>query len=176
MTEKPASLHQRRDRIPPHVEDAVLTALEKLPADRFESAAKFAEALAHPGASTTAPQVRTAAGPAGLSRRATGILIAVPSILAIVATWFAITGRSTEPPPRVSRFSLAPPAGQELLAPGGTRVAWSPDGEAFVYTGPGRGRSQLWLRRLNDLQAVPIAGSDGATSPVFSPITAKSDS
>ncbi len=31
MTEKPASLMARRDRIPPAVEDAVLTALEKLP-------------------------------------------------------------------------------------------------------------------------------------------------
>ena len=169
MTEKPASLHQRRDRIPPHVEDAVLTALEKLPADRFESAAKFAEALAHPEAYTTASRVRTAARPAGLARRTMGILVAVPSIIAIVATWFAVTGRTAAPSPRVSRFALALPAGQELLAPGGTRVAWSPDGSAFVYVGPGRGRSQLWLRRLNDLQAVPIAGSDAATSPVFSP-------
>jgi serine/threonine-protein kinase len=47
MTEKPAPLLSRRERIPPHVEDAVLTALEKLPADRFESAAKFGEALAN---------------------------------------------------------------------------------------------------------------------------------
>jgi len=45
MTEKPAPLIPRRERIPQTVEDAVLTALEKLPADRFESAAKFAEAL-----------------------------------------------------------------------------------------------------------------------------------
>ena len=34
------------NRIPPAVEDAVLTALEKLPADRWGSAAEFAEALA----------------------------------------------------------------------------------------------------------------------------------
>ena len=46
MTEKPARLIPRRERIPPPVEDAVLTALEKLPADRFASAAEFASALA----------------------------------------------------------------------------------------------------------------------------------
>src|SRR5580765_371381 len=46
MTEKPAPLIPRRERIPPRVEEAVLTALEKLPADRFASAAEFAAALA----------------------------------------------------------------------------------------------------------------------------------
>jgi eukaryotic-like serine/threonine-protein kinase len=45
MSEKPARLVPRRDRIPPAVEDAVLTALEKLPADRFATAAEFADAL-----------------------------------------------------------------------------------------------------------------------------------
>jgi serine/threonine protein kinase len=45
MTEKPVPLIARRERIPPQVEDAVLTALEKLPADRFGSAARFADAL-----------------------------------------------------------------------------------------------------------------------------------
>ena len=45
MTEKPVSLQRQRERVPDAVEDAVLTALEKLPADRFASAAEFAEAL-----------------------------------------------------------------------------------------------------------------------------------
>src|SRR6185437_16080608 len=35
----------QRKSIPPHVDDAVMTALEKLPADRFDSAAEFASAL-----------------------------------------------------------------------------------------------------------------------------------
>ena len=169
MTEKPAPLLPRRDRIPPHVEDVVLTALEKLPADRFETAAKFAEALAHPGSTPTVSRMPTVTGPAGISRRATGILIAALSVVAIVATAIAILARRSVPPARVGRFALALPTGQELLAPGGTRLAWSPEGEAFVYTGPGKGRSQLWLRKLNELQATPIAGSEGATSPVFSP-------
>ena len=45
MTEKPASLQKQRERVPDEVEDAVLIALEKLPADRFATAAEFAEAL-----------------------------------------------------------------------------------------------------------------------------------
>src|SRR5436190_2381655 len=45
LTEKPASLIARRERVTLAVEHAVLTALEKLPADRFASAADFARAL-----------------------------------------------------------------------------------------------------------------------------------
>jgi len=45
MTEAPHGLTLHRKSIPPHVEGAVLQALEKLPADRFASAAEFAAAL-----------------------------------------------------------------------------------------------------------------------------------
>ena len=45
MTEKPAGIRRQRERVPDEVEDAVLTALEKLPADRFATAAEFAAAL-----------------------------------------------------------------------------------------------------------------------------------
>src|SRR6476469_2998182 len=45
MTEAPRSLVLQRHTIPPQVEAAVLVALEKLPADRFATAAQFAEAI-----------------------------------------------------------------------------------------------------------------------------------
>ena len=45
MTEPPRPLLPQRHTIPDQVEAAVLTALEKLPADRFASAAQFAAAL-----------------------------------------------------------------------------------------------------------------------------------
>ncbi|HET9798874.1 MAG TPA: serine/threonine-protein kinase, partial [Gemmatimonadaceae bacterium] len=42
MTEEPRPLHAQRKAIPAHVEDAVMRALEKLPADRWSSARQFA--------------------------------------------------------------------------------------------------------------------------------------
>jgi hypothetical protein len=48
MTEDPRGLQIQRRTIPAHVEAAVRTALEKLPADRFPSASAFSEALANP--------------------------------------------------------------------------------------------------------------------------------
>src|SRR4029078_8875433 len=45
ITEAPKSVTGQRHTVPPHVDDAIQTALEKLPADRFESAGAFAEVL-----------------------------------------------------------------------------------------------------------------------------------
>ena len=62
MTERPTALSTVRDTVPEEVEDAVLTALAKLPADRFATAAEFAAALQGQG---TGPH---AAGPASRPR------------------------------------------------------------------------------------------------------------
>ena len=48
MTEEPRRLSVLRKSVPPHIEAAVHHAMEKLPADRFGSAAQFAAALADP--------------------------------------------------------------------------------------------------------------------------------
>jgi serine/threonine protein kinase/tetratricopeptide (TPR) repeat protein len=53
-TEEPRAITAQRKHVAPHVEAAVLTALEKLPADRFESAGEFARALSNPGFRGTA--------------------------------------------------------------------------------------------------------------------------
>ncbi len=48
ITEKAPSVTAARDTVPSHVAASIQKALEKLPADRFHSAAEFAEALTHP--------------------------------------------------------------------------------------------------------------------------------
>src|SRR6185437_16560993 len=58
VTQDPAPIIPQRRSVPPAVEDAVLTALEKLPADRFDSAAEFARALS--GTTTTGAARRRA--------------------------------------------------------------------------------------------------------------------
>jgi hypothetical protein len=52
VTEEVAPVTKLRKSVPPNVAAALTTALEKLPADRFESARAFAEALASPGYAT----------------------------------------------------------------------------------------------------------------------------
>src|SRR5213595_4128484 len=48
LTDRPRPLRTLRDAVPPPLEAAVQKALAKVPADRFASAAQFAEALTHP--------------------------------------------------------------------------------------------------------------------------------
>src|SRR5712671_7263079 len=70
VTETPRPLVAQRHTIPPHIEAAVLTALEKLPADRFATAAEFADALRNKGAMrrTASAAARPPATPAGRIR------------------------------------------------------------------------------------------------------------
>jgi eukaryotic-like serine/threonine-protein kinase len=171
ISEEPRALGAQRKAVPAHVEAAVLQALEKLPADRFSSAAEFAAALTNAGGTRPIPRATAtaAAGPLGLSRRAAGLLIAALAAMAVGVTAFALSGRTQEGPPRVARFELTARDGQQLVSLGGTRFAWSPDGEEYVYTGTGAGTTLLWSRRLDALAAQPIRGSENASSPTYSP-------
>jgi serine/threonine protein kinase len=55
LIERPAALRGRRETVPDAVEGAILTALQKLPADRFRSTAEFTAALAGPPAIAATP-------------------------------------------------------------------------------------------------------------------------
>ena len=172
MTERPTPIHTVRDTVPPHVEAAVLTALAKLPADRFATASQFADALAGSGPAHAHSVAVAEQRFARMSRRTTGLVMAILGIVAIAATVVAVLPRGATSSRHTARYALAFPEGQELIASAGLRglrLAWSPDGESFAYIGPGQGAAQLWLRRLNELEAVAIAGTAGATNPSFSP-------
>jgi Tol biopolymer transport system component len=76
------------------------------------------------------------------------------------------------PTPPLTQFSLALRPNQSLQPPlgtGGARIALSHDGRALVYSGPSESGNRLWLRRLDQLEATPIAGTEGGASPFFSP-------
>ncbi len=167
VTETPRSLTSQRHTIPPQVEAAVLTALEKLPADRFATAAEFGAALASP---TYASKATTSlAGARIASPRASRLTLAgwaVAAVAAAVALWGWMRPVPKAP---VLRYSMAMPEGQELANSRGTRFTLSPDGTRLVYVGDGPEGQQLWLRNRNQLQATPIPGTDRAIEPAFSP-------
>ena len=56
------------------------------------------------------------------------------------------------------------------LAPSrGSAVALSPDARRLVFVGRSKDKVQLYLRALDRFEAQPIAGTDGAVNPFFSP-------
>jgi serine/threonine-protein kinase len=176
VTEQPRPLLPQRHTIPPHVEAAVLTALEKLPADRFASAADFAGALRDKSYAATVPVASaraSAIAAPGRARRWLGLIVPVLALFVGVAAGAALWARRHPvPAPVLSQFSLALKASERMHQPspaGGARIALSRDGRALAYMGPAEAGTRLWLRRLDQLDATPIPGTDGASMPFFSP-------
>jgi Tol biopolymer transport system component len=177
MTEHPRALTLQRHTIPRHVEAAVLRALEKLPADRFSSAAQFAEALGRPDLVTFAepPLAVTRGAGSGMPARAAGRrwLAALPwALVALVAgagAWGWLRGRPFVPDP-VARFTVPLPPSAGYFDAAGVTVAMSPDGARIVYVGrDDHGVVELFQRSLDQFEPVPIPGTRNGSQPFFSP-------
>ena len=63
----------------------------------------------------------------------------------------------------------AQPGAAGAAPTGGARIAPLARRADSGVQRPGRGREPLWLRRLDQLDATPIAGTEGGSSPFFSP-------
>ena len=167
ITEQPASVATHRKSVPANIVAAVGKALEKLPADRFETAKAFADALADVRYRSAATSVTTALPLRG--NRPALVLGAIVSVAMMMAAWSLFGNRAASSAEPLTRFAIALGDSQGLTGTVGRRVAFSPNGREFVYVGPGKGGGQLWLRAIGALDATPIPGSDGATNPSFSP-------
>jgi len=92
-------------------------------------------------------------------------------VLGSVAAWIAASrfGREAAEPAPVARFGIALPAKATIFTGVGPSVALSPDGSLLAYAAQSGGQRQLYLRRLDELEAKPIPGTEGGIGPFFSP-------
>jgi len=170
MTEEPRSLTLQRRTVPRHVEAAVNRSLSKLPADRFTTAAAFAEALLNPAAPPeTAPTAAVAATRG--SRRGVALWLAAgAALLAVAAGFFAGRQTAPDPPRRLTQFVVQAP--DSVIGFGrccGSELALSPDGETLVFVGVKSTGGPLYRRSLARVAAEPIPGTEGGSVPFFSP-------
>ena len=157
-----------RKTVPAHVAAAVAKALEKLPADRFEHARAFAEALHNP-AFTWPVASATTPGSAGLASRG----LALPAMLAVTLLAMALGAWGWLRPDQATAVARYPTT---LSAPGaldgitfGVEAALSPDGASLVFRSPLAGPGQLFIKRRDEVVARPLAGTEGGSGPFFSP-------
>jgi eukaryotic-like serine/threonine-protein kinase len=170
ITEPAAAVTKVRKNVPPNVAAALAQALEKLPADRFESAKAFADALANRGWTSTAfadGGMAAAASGRGASR---GVLVAVSAVAVLATAVAAFAMLRPAPPQPVARFPLLLPDSQALSVAGnGALAQLTPDGRTLVYVGGDGPMRKLWVRPLDQLVARPLAGTEGALNPAVSP-------
>ncbi|MDA2926854.1 hypothetical protein MYX78_06410 [Acidobacteria bacterium AH-259-G07] len=92
-------------------------------------------------------------------------LAAVALLVSLVAPW-----RSTVPAERTPvRLQVPLPSDQFLYTTGGTAAVLSPDGKQLAYVAGSRESRQLYVRALDQLEATPLPGTEGAHGPFFSP-------
>jgi Tol biopolymer transport system component len=171
LNERPVAPSRIRDTVPPGVEDAIFTALAKLPADRFPTAAEFAAAL-QSGRTTEATfraaKPSTSAPPIWRNPLVQGLTALVVLLgLTTMLAWQKANGNGGE-----ETFAIRAIINPDLDGATGA-AAMSPDGRSVVYPGVSssaleQGR-RLHVRRLDEVESSVIPGANTPAGPVFSP-------
>jgi serine/threonine-protein kinase len=160
------------------LERAVGTCLAKDPDERWQSAADLRRELAWIAEGADAP-------PATRPRRSrpwAWPALAGLAALAVLAGGVVGRGLVPRPPePSVVRSLVDLRPAEALIGPHGlertvgmgrpsrTAIALSPDGRFLAFVAREGERQRLYVRGLDEAEARPLAGTDGADSPFFSP-------
>jgi len=168
ITAAAAPVNQLRKNVPANVVAALAKALEKLPADRFESARHFADALMLPGFAS----LTTGAAPMGAAtvRRDARL----PWTIAAVAGAVVIAGVALARPDRATNagapmFVELDIANSGMRSLGNGNFAASPDGRAVALVVRGDSVNGLAIRSLDSVGVRYLARTRGASSPFWSP-------
>ncbi len=172
LKEDPPDLPVAERRIPPALDRIVNRCLEKNPANRFQTAVDLTFAIEGISSQSDAFRARDGRFSGRPARRelAAWSGVAIVSVFAAALGWNALD-RATPDAERSVHATLLPPENWTLTGTNpAARLAVSPDGLrlAFVANGPDR-RSMLWVRRFDSLAPQPLQGTEGATSPFWSP-------
>ena len=167
MAERPVPPSTVRDTVPPNVEAAVLTALAKLPADRFASASELSAALGQSAAGVpTASGIRRTTTSAVPWRRWVSPAVAATGVLLAAIAWSSRGRSSSDEPAPVMRFEIPIPDSLRVqrivLTPDGTRLLLSTDRGPFVYTLADARLSPLEIPGVKQVTDVDIS-PDGET-------------
>jgi len=169
IADVPRPATELRKSVPPNIAAALAKALEKVPADRFDSAKAFAEALENPFFAAAETGGRSAMPGRRVPTRTVSVLAGVALVASVLAVWGWARHPEAEPAGR-SRFYYTTDSTHMLSALCcGPLQAISRDGRRFAYVGSVLGRAEIFVRELDELEAHPLPGTRAGTSLFFSP-------
>ena len=116
------------------------------------------------------------AGPASpaATRRRPGKLFWLGGLVVAAAglgAWLAFRSLPSEATPPTRRLTLAPPPRTRLMDPFITaqHLVISRRGDRVAFSGESDTVRRLYVRAINDIEALPIPGTESANNPFFSP-------
>jgi serine/threonine protein kinase len=176
MASEPPPISALQPLTPAALDRLVKTCLAKDPDARWQSAGDLLRELKR---AAETPLDAAASASAAVVRRphrqksewVAWSVAAVATLAAIAGGVVAFRGMTPAETP-VYRTTILPPddAGFSGATPTADRFALSPDGRRLAFAGRGEDRRvQLWVRSLDQAIAQPLPGTDGATSPFWSP-------
>jgi len=153
---------------PAHLRKLLRRCLEKDARKRLRDIGEARLALEE-GPGAEAPSVAPAALPlqkqSGIARWLPWAVAALFALVAFAAVWR--NGSKDAAPP--IRFSIAMTGKLQLVRAENPILAIAPDGSSMVFVADSGSGPQLFVRPLNRIEALPLAGTGGASSPFFSP-------
>ena len=176
LTTDASSITSVRRTVAPNVAAALAQALEKLPADRFTSAAEFATALGdesftyqvRPRTTVATPEPVAMQAPAtmpGPWNRLTMATTTLAALLAALAAWGWLRSPPAPEPGVPTRSTVTD---VDLIATGGGwRLAISPDGRSILSVPVGGGA--IHMRTASDPEWRQLPNTEGGRDPTFSP-------
>jgi eukaryotic-like serine/threonine-protein kinase len=183
LKDQPPAIRSLQPLAPPPLDHIVARCLSKDPDERWQdvrdltrelvwirseiSSATAAVPVLRPGGRWLTPGVTGVAG----------LLIGLATAALVSGLW---AHRAVEGRPGVTRalIGIAPAERLQALAmdsgtvegrPSRTTMAWSADGRSIAFTAVAGERQMLYLRPLDQPAASAIGGTEGASSPFFSP-------
>ena len=169
LEKDPEPISRAQPMAPPALEHVVKTCLAKDAEDRFQTAHDVRLQLRW--ISEGGSQVAVAPAVERQTARrhlwmATAALFALTTVFLGVAYFKARPAQPTQP---VARFTSYLPTGKTLTLANHPSLALSPDGGLVAYVAESDGLAQLYLRPMDRFEGFPLVGTDGASSPFFSP-------
>ena len=169
LKEDPPDLLESGLGIPPALGRIVGHCLEKNPTERFQSARDVAFALGALSGSGSSAIAAVSVGarrtwPPRLRIAAETALLAAVIVLSLL-----LARQASEGPESAVLAAIPAPPGEGFWTNLTQPAAISPDGKFLALIAMRNGHTQVWLRRLGSPEAQPIAGSEDATNPFWSP-------
>jgi len=159
--------------LPPGVERVLRLCLAKDPNERLNDVADAALLMSHGFDDAASPSETTATPASGrLGKREILAWTFATAAIVIAATFaLGIGGGSTETTAPTTRFTIQLDDETPLIVAETPILAFSPDGRTIAYEAkdPVSGGSMLYLRSIDQRDPWPLAGTESASCPFFSP-------